>query len=145
MAGLAFSPPCRSLARRIIAGAAEFAVAPRPLDIQQQRVAAGNDQRHMRRHLVRSRNGDKQMPFQMVDAEKWPPKAQAMPLAAVLPINSEEASPGPLVAANASISAIVTPASASAFFDKSAQPQRMVAGGKLGHHPAVFAVQFDLR
>mgnify|MGYP003391749827 CR=1 FL=1 len=38
-----------------------------------------------------------------------------MPFAAVLPINSEEAKPGPVVAANASISGIVTAASDKAF------------------------------
>ena len=47
--------------------------------------------------------------------------AQAMPLAAVLPISSDEASPGPVVAAKASISPMPTPASASAF---STSPRR---------------------
>ena len=44
--------------------------------------------------------------------------AQAMPLAAVLPINNDDARPGPVVAANASISPIVVPASSSAFSTK---------------------------
>ena len=47
--------------------------------------------------------------------------AQAMALAAVLPISNEDASPGPVVAANASISAMATPASASVF---STRPRR---------------------
>ena len=46
-------------------------------------------------------------------------RAQAMPLAAVLPINNDDAKPGPVVAANASMSPIAVPASSRAFSTKS--------------------------
>jgi hypothetical protein len=63
------------LARRIVAGAAEFAVAPGPAHIQQQRVAAGNDQRQMRRHRsLRSRNGESRCPSRWLMPRKGRPK-----------------------------------------------------------------------
>ena len=87
-------------------GAKNFVIANAP-HVDEQTVPATHDQSNVRLDFFAAKKWREQMPFQMIDREKWFAGADGQTFRRRGSDKSELASPGPLVAAKASISLIV--------------------------------------
>ena len=140
-AGRAASRPCRTLRRPRRRACAEQAVRAPCRDVEQQRVAAGHEQRGERRHRVRMlERRREQMPFHVVHADERRAGPNASALPKVTPTSSAPTSPGACVTATASRSPNVDRASASARSRHRHDARQVRARRDLGHDAAEHAM-----